>query len=232
MSGTEPQVGAEPVPGLRLVLLGRQGSGKGTQAALLADHYGVPHISTGDMLRIAVKEGTAFGRRAKEIMDAGGLVSDDVMVGIVGERIHVPDALAGWLLDGFPRTVAQGQALEEITADVPLDLAINLEVPEDVVLRRISERRVCATCGAIYSLSSPPRSPWTCDICGGQVLQRDDDTEEAVRKRLDAYQEDTAPLLPFYEERGLLVAVDGEGTAAEVSTRLRAAIDDRVAACD
>ena len=217
-------------PDVRLVLLGRQGAGKGTQAARLAEAYDVPHISTGDMLRVAVKEGTPLGRKAKEIMDAGHLVSDELMVGIVNERIHLPDAARGWLLDGFPRTVAQGEALEAITADLPLDLVVNLEVPEDVVLKRISERRVCSTCGAIYSLSSPPTNPWTCDVCGGRVVQRDDDTEEAVRKRLDAYTADTAPLLPFYGERKLLVEVDGEGSPDEVFARLRTAIDARVTA--
>lgn len=211
--------------GVRLVILGRQGAGKGTQAKRLAERFGIPHISTGDMLREAVRSGTEFGRRAQEVMDAGGLVSDDIMVGIVDERLREPDAEAGYILDGFPRTLAQGRSLEQITADRPLDLVLNLDVPEDRVIDRITGRRVCSTCGAIYSVESPPAENWTCDVDGGPVVQRDDDTEAAVRQRLALYAEETLPLIPFYEERGLLVTIDGVGDPAEVDARILAAIE-------
>lgn len=211
-------------------MLGRQGAGKGTQAVRLAEHYGVPHISTGDMLRAAVAAGTEFGLRAKEVMDAGGLVSDEIMVGVVDERLHQADAVErGYILDGFPRTVPQGRSLREITADAPLDLAIDLEVPEDIVIERITKRRVCKTCGRIYSVDSPPAVDWICDTDGGDVVQRADDTEEAVGKRLALYAAETLPLVPFYEEQGLLVEVDGLGSTDEVFGRLLAAVDARLA---
>lgn len=211
-------------------MLGRQGAGKGTQAVRLAEHYGVPHISTGDMLRAAVAAGTEFGLRAKEVMDAGGLVSDEIMVGVVDERLHQADAVErGYILDGFPRTVPQGRSLADITADAPLHLAIDLEVPEDIVIERITKRRVCKTCGRIYSVDAPPAVDWICDTDGGDVVQRADDTEEAVGKRLALYAAETLPLVPFYEEQGLLVEVDGLGSTDEVFGRLRAAVDARLA---
>lgn len=210
--------------GVRLVILGRQGAGKGTQAVRLAEHFGVPHISTGDMLRTAVAAGTEFGLRAKAVMDAGGLVSDEIMVGVVDERLNEPDAAErGYILDGFPRTVPQGRSLAAITADRPLDLAVNLEVPEGTVLERITKRRVCKSCGRIYSVDSPPSDGWTCDVDGGDVVQRADDTAEAVSKRLELYAAETLPLVPFYAEQGLLVEVDGLGTTDEVFARLLAA---------
>lgn len=211
--------------GLRLVMLGRQGAGKGTQASRLAEHFGVPHISTGDMLRAAVNAGTEFGLKAKAVMDAGGLVSDDIMVGIVRERLDESDAVErGYILDGFPRTLAQGEALESITAARPLDIVVNLEVAENQVIDRITKRRTCKTCGRIYSVDAPPEVNWTCDVDGGEVVQRDDDTEEAVRKRLDTYSAETMPLLPFYEDRGLLEDVDGFGSTDEVFERLLGAV--------
>lgn len=206
-------------------MLGRQGAGKGTQASRLAEHFEVPHISTGDMLRAAVNAGTEFGLKAKAVMDAGGLVSDDIMVGIVRDRLDEADSVErGYILDGFPRTLAQGEALESITAARPLDIVINLEVAEDQVVERITKRRTCKTCGRIYSVDNPPEVDWTCDTDGGEVIQRDDDTEEAVRKRLDIYAAETMPLLPFYEERGLLVEVDGVGSTDEVFERLLGAV--------
>lgn len=214
--------------GVRLVMLGRQGAGKGTQAVRLAQHFVVPHISTGDMLRAAVSAGTEFGLKAKSVMDGGGLVSDDIMVGIVDERLNESDTTTrGYILDGFPRTEAQGIALEKITADRPLQAVVNLEVPEDVVLERITKRRVCESCGTIYSVDAPPKNGWICDVDGGNVVQRADDEEGAVRKRLDLYAAETLPLVPFYEERGLLVEVDGLGTTDEVFARLLAAIEAR-----
>lgn len=212
---------------MRLVILGRQGAGKGTQAVRLADHLGVPHISTGDMLRAAVALGTEFGRQAKEVMDAGGLVSDEIMVGVVRERLDEPDAAArGYILDGFPRTLPQAESLQAITTERPLDAAVDLDVAEDVVLARITKRRVCVTCGAIYSVDALPDGG-VCKKDGGRLIQRDDDTEDAVRKRLDLYAEQTLPLVDFYRERGLLVEVDGLGAPDEVFARLVDALGSR-----
>lgn len=216
------------IPGARLVLLGRQGAGKGTQCVRLARHYVVPHISTGDMLRMAVKEGTDFGRKAKDYMDAGELLPDDVMCGIVQERLSRADTTSrGYILDGFPRTVVQAEALEAITGEAgkPLDLVIDLEVPEQIVIERISKRRVCGDCGTNYSVDAPPRYDWTCDNCGGEVQQRDDDTEEAIRHRLELYAQQTAPLIAWYAARDLLVAIEGLGPADEVTQRLIGAVD-------
>lgn len=212
--------------GVRLVLLGRQGAGKGTQAVRLAQHFVVPHISTGDMLRAAVSAGTEFGLKAKSVMDAGGLVSDDIMVGVVDERLNESDTTTrGYILDGFPRTEAQGVALGKITTERPLQVVVNLEVPEDVVLERITKRRVCENCGTIYSVDAPPKNGWICDVCGGKVVQRDDDEETAVRKRLDLYAAETLPLVGLYQDRGLLAEVDGMGSTDEVFSRLLSAVE-------
>lgn len=212
--------------GARLVMLGRQGAGKGTQCARLGKHFGEPHISTGDMLRAAAAAGTPFGLKVKEIMDAGGLVSDDVMIGVIEERLDLPDASRGYILDGFPRTVPQGEQLEVITAGRPLDVVINLDVPEEVVVGRITKRRVCSTCGTNYSTDEPPTQGWTCDVCGGEVVQRPDDTKEAVMERLALYASETLPLVPFYEAKGILLEVDGLGDADDVTARLIVAVDD------
>lgn len=215
------------IPGVRLVILGRQGAGKGTQCTRLARHYVVPHISTGDMLRTAVKEGTDFGLKAKAYMDRGELLPDDVIIGVVSERLDRDDTRSrGYILDGFPRTVVQAEALAKGVAE-GLDMAIDLEVPEEVVLERISNRRVCVDCGTNYSVLNKPRYDWTCDNCGGEVVQRDDDTPEAVRKRLDLYAEETEPLVAWYLSRDQLVTVDGLGTADEVTDRLIRAIERR-----
>jgi adenylate kinase len=211
-----------------LVLLGRQGAGKGTQCVRLSRHYVVPHISTGDMLRSAVKEGTEFGLKAKAVMDRGELVSDDIMGGVVRERLDSDDTRGrGYILDGFPRTVPQAVLLDEITRDDPLDLVIDLVVPTEVVLERLAARRVCSDCGANYSVDSPPKYGWVCDNCGGEVIQRADDTPEAIQKRLDLYERETAPLIAFYNDRKLLAEVDGLGPPDDVTARLVAAIDER-----
>ncbi|MEY2589378.1 MAG: adenylate kinase [Acidimicrobiaceae bacterium] len=216
------------IPGVRLVILGRQGAGKGTQCTRLARHYVVPHISTGDMLRAARNQGTDFGKKADEYMRAGELLPDDVIIGIVGERLDRDDTRKrGYILDGFPRTVGQARALADLTAELPLDVAIDLEAPEDVVLARISNRRVCVDCGTNFSVQSPPRYDWTCDVCGGEVVQRDDDTPEAVRKRLNLYNQETEPLIAWYLGHDLLTTVDGLGSADEVTVRLVRAIDNR-----
>ena len=214
------------IPGARLVLLGRQGAGKGTQCVRLSRHYVVPHISTGDMLRAAVREGTEFGLKAKEIMDRGELVSDEIMGGVVDERLDRDDTRhRGYILDGFPRTVGQAELLAKITASEPLDLVIDLVVPIDVVLERLASRRVCSDCGANYSVDAPPKYGWVCDNCGGDVVQRADDTPEAIRKRLDLYERETAPLIAWYAERGMLAEVDGLGPPDAVTARLVQAID-------
>ena len=216
------------IPGARLVILGRQGAGKGTQCTRLSRHYVVPHISTGDMLRSAVREGTDFGRRAKAIMDAGELVPDDVMVGIVDERLERDDTRTrGFILDGFPRTTNQAEELLRITSPRGIDMAINLDVPRDVVLDRLSQRRTCEDCGANYSTEVPPKYPWTCDICGGDVVQRADDTPESINRRLDLYDRETSPLIEWFEKRGLLETVDGLGEPDEVTARLVRAVDKR-----
>ncbi len=219
------------IPGVRLVLLGRQGAGKGTQCTRLARHYVVPHISTGDMLRTASKEGSEFGLKAAEIMERGELIPDDVMIGVVDERLHKDDTKnRGFILDGFPRTVVQADALASITAAAPVDLAIDLDVPEDIVLGRLAGRRVCVDCGANYSEAAPPRYNWTCDICGGEVVQRADDTDSSIRRRLQLYAEETAPLVAWYLERDLLATVDGLGALDDVTFRLMRAIDARAEA--
>jgi adenylate kinase len=214
--------------GVRLVMLGRQGAGKGTQCTRLSRHYVVPHISTGEMLRAAVKEGTELGRKAAEIMNDGGLVPDDVMIGIVDERLdHDDTTRRGYVLDGFPRTVPQAKALADITDSRPLNLVIDLDVPQEVVLRRLAARRVCADCGANYSVDKPPRYDCVCDNCGGEVEQREDDTPAAIQKRLAEYERETAPLIDWYRDLGLLEVVDGEGGASDVTQRLFAVVDLR-----
>lgn len=216
------------IPGARIVLLGRQGAGKGTQCVRLSRHFVVPHISTGDMLRAAVREGTELGKMAKAIIDAGGLVGDDIMVGLVAERIEADDArIRGYILDGFPRTVAQAEALDEITKKRPVDAAIDLDVPRELVLARLSARRVCRDCGANYQATGAETGQWTCDNCGGDVVQRDDDTPEAINRRLDLYETQTQPLMDYYGATNRLVRVDGVGAPDEVFARLTVAVEQR-----
>jgi len=214
------------IPGARLVLLGRQGSGKGTQCVRLSRHFVVPHISTGDMLRAAVREGTELGKMAKAIIDAGGLVGDDIMVGLVSERLTEDDArVRGYILDGLPRTVSQAESLDKATASRPLDLAIDLVVPRELVLDRLSLRRVCRDCGTNYQATDHTNSQWSCENCGGDVVQRDDDTPDAINRRLDLYESQTEPLIDFYGKTGRLAQIDGVGTPEEVFLRLTAAVE-------
>ena len=216
------------IPGARLIILGRQGAGKGTQCVRLSRHYVVPHISTGDMLRAAVREGSELGKAAKKVMDDGGLVGDDIMIGIVDERLEKPDASSrGYILDGFPRTVAQAQALDEITMAKPVNLAIDLDVPREIVLERLSARRVCRDCGTNYTATGNDPSPWICDVCGGDVQQRADDTPEAVNRRLDLYEEQTAPLKDYFSSKGMLAVVNGVGHPDHVFKRLTDVIESR-----
>lgn len=219
-------------PGTRLVMLGRQGAGKGTQCVRLSRHYVVPHISTGDMLRASVKAGTEVGLRAKDYMDRGELLPDEVMVEVVDHQLNRSDTThRGFILDGFPRTVAQAEALAGIVAaSGGLDVVVDLDVPQEIVLERLAGRRVCVDCGANYSVTSPPKNGWVCDECGGDVVQRADDTPEAIQRRLDLYERETAPLTDWYRESGLLEVIDGLGEADEVTARAIAVIDRRAAA--
>ena len=211
---------------MRIVLLGAPGSGKGTQAKRLMEERGIPQISTGDMLRAAVRERTEVGLMAKEVMDTGGLVSDEIMIAIVDDRLRRADAeTRGYILDGFPRTVAQAEALDKITVDRPIHIVIDLDVPRDTVLARISARRVCRDCGTNYTATGFERQPWICEVCGGDVMQRDDDTPDAVNRRLDLYETQTAPLIEFYGGQGRLVVIDGVGNPDDVFRRLTVAID-------
>ncbi len=215
----------------RLVILGKQGAGKGTQADRLADTYGVPRISTGDMFRAAVKEGTEAGKKARAYMEAGDLVPDDVVVEVVRERLSAEDAQEqGFVLDGFPRNVRQAEALDDILGDGGIDLVLELVVPTDVVLKRLAGRRVCTTCGTNYSVDRPPKSDWTCDRCGGEVVEREDDTEAAITRRLALYEQETEPLVAWYMAKDKLAAVDGTGDPDVVTARLQRAVDSRVRA--
>lgn len=216
--------------GVRMIIMGRQGAGKGTQAGRLSATCAVPHISTGDMLRAAVRAGTELGLKAKAIMDAGDLVPDDVMIGIVGERLAEPDAERGWILDGFPRTTEQAEALAAITSEAPVGIVVELTVPNEVVIDRLSARRTCDSCGTIYTADDPSIADGTCPKCGGTPVQRDDDKPEAIARRLAKYESDTAPLLGHYASLGLLEQVDGLGTEDDVFARVLAAVDARASA--
>ncbi len=216
------------VPAVRLVLLGKQGAGKGTQCVRLSRHYVVPHISTGDMLRSAARSGTDFGREVADYMRMGELVPDDVMIKVVEHRLDQHDTRnRGFILDGFPRTTYQAEALEDLLAPDGLDLVLDLEVAEEVVLKRLASRRVCTVCGTIFGLDNPPRWRNICDSCGGELAQREDDTEDSIRRRLELYATSTEPLINWYLERGKLAAVDGLGEPERVTSRLIRAIDNR-----
>ena len=207
--------------GVRLLVLGKQGAGKGTQAVRIAEHYGAPHISTGDMFRAAVAAGTPFGLKAQEFMKRGELVPDDVVIGVVAERLAKDDAIEnGFVLDGFPRTRVQAEELQRLLGPGGLDAAVDIDVPTDAVIERISGRRVCVTCGTPYHVNAPPKNGWICDKDGGEVVQREDDTPEAVTKRLELYERDTRPLLDFYDGLGLLLTIDGVGDPDEVFDRV------------
>lgn len=215
--------------GVRLVLLGKPGAGKGTQAALLSAHYGVEHLSTGDVFRSAVAHGTPVGLEVQQYLDTGELVPDEIVIRVVDEHFAAGGPLEdGFILDGFPRTLVQAEELEQVLTDHPLDLVLNIEVPTDTILHRIAGRRVCVNCGASYHVTNRPRVDWTCDVCRGDVVQRDDDTEDAVTTRLEVYGRQTVPIIDFYQKLGKLVVVDGVGEGPEVQERLIKEIDGRV----
>ncbi|MHB1090142.1 MAG: adenylate kinase [Ilumatobacteraceae bacterium] len=213
--------------GVRVIMLGRQGAGKGTQCRRVAEHYGIPHISTGEVLRNAVRQGTVVGRQVKKVLDEGRLVEDDLMVSLVQGRIGEADArIKGYVLDGFPRTLGQAIAFDEITEVRPVNVVIDLEVQRDVVLRRLSARRTCQQCDANFVSTGNDPNPWICQKCGGIVHQRDDDTPEAINHRLDLYDELTAPLVSYYQKASKLVVVDGLGSPDEVFAKLLAAVEE------
>ncbi len=214
--------------GVRMVILGKQGAGKGTQCVQLARHYVVPHISTGDIFRAAMKQGTEMGKLARTFVDDGKLVPDEVVIGIVAERLSEKDARSrGFILDGFPRTVHQARALTKLLQPLLLDIVIDLAVDTTLVLDRLASRRVCASCGQNYSVQKPPKVGWVCEHCGGDVVQRDDDKPEAIRMRLDLYESQTAPLINHYQGEGLLYQVDGSKPMGDVFDEIVTAIDER-----
>ncbi len=215
---------------MNLIMLGPPGSGKGTQAKRLTERFGIPQISTGDILREAVKEGTPLGKEAKRYMDEGKLVPDEVVVGIVRERLKEPDCEKGFILDGFPRTVAQAEALDQILEEMgrKIDHVIDIEVSEDELLKRLTGRRTCKRCGAMYHIIfNPPKRDGICDQCGGELYQRDDDREETIKARLKVYREQTAPLIDYYEKRGLLRRIEGSGKIDEIEERILKAIGEK-----
>jgi len=208
---------------MRLVLLGPPGAGKGTQAAAVKERLGIPHISTGEMLRGAIAAATAVGLQARSIVEAGNLVPDDLMAKLVEERLSAPDAAAGFLLDGYPRNLGQAQALDAILAGLAarLDKVVYLTADDAELARRLSGRRTCEKCGAPYHVSNaPPRVPGECDVCGGALEQRADDRDEIIARRLAVYRESTAPLVEYYRKRGLLLEVDASGEVAEITGRI------------
>lgn len=208
-------------------MFGPQGAGKGTQSARIAEKYGIPSIATGDIFRWAIKGGTALGRKVKQYVEAGTLVPDELTIETVRERLTADDCKEGFLLDGFPRSVPQAEALDEILAekDCSLDAALVLQVPEEVSLRRLIGRRVCTNCGRNYSLDNPPEQDWTCDVCGGQVTPRADDEDEAtIRARLTSYHDTTEPLKAYYGEKGILREVDGTQSPDDVFSSIVSAL--------
>ncbi len=207
---------------MRLVLLGPPGSGKGTQGAKLAEVLGVPRISTGDILRQNVADGTELGRQAKVFMESGKLVPDDLVIAMTAERLKAPDARKGFILDGFPRTIAQAEALSKLT---PLDAVVNLFLEPEELVKRSAGRRVCPTCASVYHVvTNPPRKAGICDKCGSALVTRPDDREEVVRTRIETYERQTAPLVQYYKDRGLLREVYASGLIDEIELRVRDAL--------
>ena len=208
---------------MQLLLMGPPGAGKGTQAVKLVEKFSIPQISTGDMFRAAVKEGTELGKKAKACMDAGTLVPDEVTVGIVRERLSKDDCKGGFILDGFPRTVEQAEALEKILDELNLKLTkvLNIHVPAEYLIERAIGRRICKTCGATYHVKfNPPKSADTCDNCGGNLYQRADDNAETMKKRLSVYEDSTRPLIDYYKKIGLYAEIDGKQPIEKVTEEL------------
>ena len=212
---------------MRLILLGAPGAGKGTQAQFICEHFGIPQVSTGDMLRAAVKAGSELGVKAKQVMDAGGLVSDDIIIALVKERIAQPDCAGGFLLDGFPRTIPQAEALSKLlkSMNTPLKHVVNMTVPVEEIVRRLSGRLTCQNCGHMFNVMlDPPKTPGRCDCCGGPLIQRVDDRIHTVHERLEVYRESTQPLIDYYAAKGLLTTIDGTGTIEAIARRIGQAV--------
>ena len=212
---------------VNLLIMGPPGAGKGTQSEVLVKELKIPHISTGDMLREAVKQGTEMGKKAKEYMDKGQLVPDSVIIGVVKERLALPDCKVGFLLDGFPRTVPQAEALDETLAGlgIKLDGVININVPRERIVARLTGRRVCRSCGATYHvLFNKPKEEGKCDKCGGELYQRSDDTEQTVNNRLDVYEAQTQPLIDYYNRQGLILNINGDQEISGVLKDILAAL--------
>ena len=212
---------------MRLLIMGRPGAGKGTQAANIKEYYHIPHISTGDMFRAAIKNGTKLGLEAKSYMDAGGLVPDEVTIGIVQERLLEDDCKNGFLLDGFPRTIAQAEALDEFLKNngIKLDAVLDVNVPAEILVRRMVGRRVCKTCGATYHVEfNAPKVAGICDCCGATLVQRPDDTEATAKNRLTVYDNNTAPLLEFYKKQNVLKTVNGDQPLDKVFEDIKAVL--------
>jgi adenylate kinase len=212
---------------VRVVLVGPPGAGKGTQAQFIASHLSIPKISTGDIFRANVSGGTELGRRAQAYMERGDLVPDEITIAMVTDRLQEDDAQAGFLLDGFPRNVPQAETLKKLLAgwDTRLDVVLELVVDDDEVVRRLSGRRTCRRCGRVWHVNfDPPARPGICDVCGGELFQRDDDREETIRHRLEVYQQQTAPLVSYYADEGILLGIDATGPVEEVTERALAAL--------
>ncbi|MGW1463591.1 adenylate kinase [Streptomyces sp. NPDC001493] len=213
---------------MRIVLVGPPGAGKGTQAAYLAKNLSIPHISTGDLFRANISQGTDLGKQARSYMDKGQLVPDEVTIAMAKDRMSQPDAVGGFLLDGFPRNVGQAEALDEMlkSEGLSLDAVLDLEVPEDEVVKRIAGRRICRNDSShvFHVVYNQPKTEGVCDACGGELYQRDDDTEETVRTRLEVYHSQTEPIIDYYREQGLVVTVPALGKVAEVTERAMAAL--------
>jgi adenylate kinase len=211
---------------MNIILLGPPGAGKGTQAKRLIDTYGIPQISTGDMLREAVKNQTQLGLEAKKFMDAGQLVTDEVVIGLVKERLGRDDCASGFMLDGFPRTVPQAEELDKVLgADKAIDHVVSIEVPNEELMGRLTGRRTCKACGAgFHAIFDPPKVEGVCDKCQGELYQRDDDNEATVSNRLKVYESQTKPLIDYYGEKGLVRPIDGVGAIEDIFTRVKAAL--------
>lgn len=208
---------------MRIVLLGAPGSGKGTQGKKLAEKYGIPQISTGDLLRAAVAAQTPLGKQAKVAMDAGQLVSDNIVVGLIRERLNEPDTANGFILDGFPRNLAQAEVLDAMLDEIgkPLQVALLIDVDFDILMKRLTGRRTCESCGQMYNIyTSPPKVEGRCDKCGGKLIQRADDNEETISKRLKVYEEQTMPLIAYYRGQGKLHTIKGEGDIDDIFTKI------------
>lgn len=205
---------------MKIIMLGAPGAGKGTQALKLSEKFKIPHISTGDIFRANIKEKTELGKKAKSFIDQGLLVPDELVVDLVVDRLKKEDCLAGYVLDGFPRTIPQAEALSEAlkAMDQKIDFALNIEVPDADIIGRMSGRRVCLSCGATYHITyHPPKQEGICDVCGKELVQREDDKEETVKKRLNVYHEQTQPLIDYYSNQGVLVDIDGTQAMDQVT---------------